>query len=56
MIDKNVMKVCAELHEFLEDREIYYPQSLFLIDCYKAWILANAEEIKLSWMKNEPHS
>ena len=47
MEDKDVIKVCGELHDFLEDKEIYYPQSLFVIDTYKAWLLKNVKEIEL---------
>ena len=47
MEDKDVIKVCMELHDFLEDKEIYYPQSLFVIDVYKSWALKNIKQFEL---------
>ena len=48
MEDKDVMKICGELHDFLEDKEIYYPKSIFVLEVYKAWVLKCVTETALS--------
>ena len=53
MEDKNVMQVCMDLHDFLEDKDIYYPQSLFVLECYKAWTLKCAKETELNNYKDD---
>lgn len=47
MDEKKLVKFMMELHEFLEDKEIYYPENVHLIECYLSWVRLSVEELRL---------
>ena len=40
-------KKIGELHDFLEDKNILYPESIFLLECYIAKVVRLAREKEL---------
>jgi len=53
MEEKELVKRMMELHKFLEDREIYYPESLHLIECYISWVNLIVKQKELENKQND---
>jgi len=44
---KELATSIMQLHHLLESKEIYYPENIYLIECYKGWVELIVKEKEL---------